>query len=193
MFSRIASFPKTHPFAFGVVITAAKTGGVDALIQYYVEKKERLDLKRLSTFFIFGAVFSGAWQYALFVKIMPRVIPGAFAFAAKPIREKIKDLPGMKGVLQQCFVENGINNPVLYFPCFYMIKEFLNGKPLINGIHRYRKNCYEDIPAIWAVWVPAQLINFSFSPPWFRVPFVAVVSCLWTAYVSYTRGDAAKD
>jgi hypothetical protein len=193
MFSRIASIPTRHPFAFGVVISGVKTGGVDAFVQFAVEKKERLDLKRVSTFFVFGSLFTGAWQYMLFVKLMPRLIPGAFVFAAKPMTEKVKDTKGIVGVLQQCFVENAINNPVLYFPCFYMMKEYIDGQPLVNGIHRYRKNLYEDVPAIWAVWVPAQLINFSFSPPWFRVPFCAAVSCLWTGYVSYTRGDAAKE
>lgn len=51
-----------------------------------------------------------------------------------------------------------------------------------------RANFQEDVPAILAVWVPAQFINFGFSPMWFRVPFVATVSAFWTAYVSLTRG-----
>jgi hypothetical protein len=53
-----------------------------------------------------------------------------------------------------------------------------------------RKNFHEDVPAILAVWVPAQFINFGFSPMWFRVPFVATVSAFWTGYVSLTRGAA---
>jgi hypothetical protein len=55
-------------------------------------------------------------------------------------------------------------------------------------MRKYRLNLYDDIRAIWSVWVPAQFINFAFSPMWFRVPFVACVSAFWTAYVSYTRG-----
>lgn len=53
---------------------------------------------------------------------------------------------------------------------------------------KYRANAWEDLRAIWSVWVPAQFINFAFSPMWLRVPFVAVVSSGWTAYVSFTRG-----
>lgn len=41
---------------------------------------------------------------------------------------------------------------------------------------------------MWAVWVPAQIINFGLSPMWFRVPFVSLISSLWTCYVSITRG-----
>ena len=51
-----------------------------------------------------------------------------------------------------------------------------------------RSNFREDVPAILAVWVPAQFVNFGFSPLWFRVPFVATVSAFWTGYVSLTRG-----
>lgn len=61
----------------------------------------------------------------------------------------------------------------------------------LKGIRMFRKNFHEDVPAILSVWVPAQFLNFGFSPMWFRVPFVATVSAFWTGYVSLTRG--AKD
>jgi protein Mpv17 len=101
----------------------------------------------------------------------------------------------LKGVLIQNFVENGINNPVLYFPIFYTIQEFLvNGSEgkVSNGLRKYVQNAKEDIPAIWSVWIPAQLVNFGLSPLWFRVPFVALVSAFWTGYVSWTRGGSGK-
>jgi hypothetical protein len=54
-------------------------------------------------------------------------------------------------------------------------------------------NAHEDLPAIWSLWVPAQLVNFGFSPLWLRVPFVAVVSAIWTAFVSVKRGGAVAE
>jgi hypothetical protein len=188
----ILNIPKKHPFVFGVGITALKTGGMDVIVQTMVEGKKisDIDTRRMWTFLLFGALFNGVWQYALFVKMMPRIVPGAFAFARKPLREKIKDKEGIKGVLLQNFVENGINNPVLYFPCFYTTKALLDGRDIKDGIRLYKKNWKEDVLAIWSVWVPAQAFNFAFSPPHFRVPFVAVVSALWTALVSIRRGQA---
>lgn len=56
-----------------------------------------------------------------------------------------------------------------------------------------RGNFHEDVPAILAVWVPAQFINFGFSPMWLRVPFVATVSAFWTGYVSLTRGTVESE
>ena len=66
-------------------------------------------------------------QYGLFVKLMPRLIPNAFAFAAKPVSAKLKDAAGLRGLFIQNFVENGINNPLLFFPLFYATQQFLDG------------------------------------------------------------------
>jgi hypothetical protein len=188
MFGRLCAFGARHPFIFGVGLTAAKTAGVDVAVQSLAEKKSAIDWRRTSIFLTFGVVYLGAWQYCLFVKIMPRLVPGAAAFAAKSVRDKLQDGHGLRGLLLQTVVENGINNPLLYFPIFYTIKEYLeHGRPQ-DGLHKYRLHWREDLVAIWAVWVPAQLINFAFSPMWFRVPFVACVSAGWTAYVSFTRG-----
>ena len=179
---------KTQPFIFGTSIALVKNAGVDILVQKYVEGAEELDLRRVAVFGTFGMLFCGAWQYFLFVKVMPKLCPAAEAFAAKPIAEKLKDIPGLKQLAFQNFVENGINNPILYFPIFYTIKEWLEGGPLEDGIAKYKMNMKEDVIAIWKVWIPAQFFNFAFSPMWFRVPFVACVSAFWTGYVSMTRG-----
>lgn len=189
MLSRLVTFPKRHAFVFSVGITAIKTGGVDYLVQKYVEKKEKIDWRRVFIFGSFGFGFSGVWQYYLFVKIMPRVVPGAASFAAKPIAEKLKDTIGLRGLLIQNFIENGINNPFLFWPVFYTMKEYIEGGKLSNGIKKYKKHFKEDLYSIWALWIPAQFINLSFSPLWMRVPFMAVVSAGWICYVSLRRGE----
>mgnify|MGYP000871669743 CR=1 FL=1 len=191
-FSALRTLPMRRPFIFGVGLAGTKNGLCDILVQMTVEEKEMVDWTRTSVFVTFGLLFNGAWQYALFVKMMPRVCPNAVSFVAKPWRAKLKDTAGMKAVGVQCLIENGINNPLIYFPLFYTVQEYLAGGDWRNGISKYKQNAAEDLPAIWALWVPAQLFNFAFSPMWFRVPFVASVSAIWTSYVSYTRGDREK-
>ena len=68
---------------------------------------------------------------------------------------------------------------------FYGTQQWLHGGDISDcqWLYKYMDNAHEDLPAIWTVWVPAQFINFGFSPAWLRVPFVAGVSCLWTGYV----------
>ena len=91
---------KRHPFVFGTLIAGCKSGGVDVCIQQYVEGVDwdKHDWRRSKAFFVFGALFCGVWQYGLFVKIMPRLCPGALDFAAKPWRQKLKDKQGMKNL-----------------------------------------------------------------------------------------------
>ena len=188
MWSAARRIPIKHPFMFGVAFTGFKNAGCDILVQKVVEDAKELNLRRVAVFGVFGALFSGACQYCLFVKIAPKLCPGAEAFAVKPIREKLKDIPGLKQLLVQNFLENGLNNPILYYPIFYTVKEFIEGGPLSDGWKKYKMNMKEDVIAIWKVWIPAQFINFAFSPMWFRIPFVACVSAFWTGYVSITRG-----
>lgn len=188
LLASILSFPKRRPFIFGVSLTAFKTGAVDVLVQKYVEKKETIDTRRTFIFTTFGLTYLGAWQYLLFVKIMPRLVPGAATFATKSLREKLQDKQGLRGLLIQNFVENGINNPLLFFPIFYTLKEYMEGGPLQDGLTKYRLHWKEDLRNIWTLWIPAQFFNFAFSPMWFRVPFVACVSAFWTAFVSFKRG-----
>lgn len=42
--------------------------------------------------------------------------------------------------------------------------------------------------ALWKVWVPATIINFSFMPMHMRIPFTAGVSLIWTCILSAMRG-----
>lgn len=58
------------------------------------------------------------------------------------------------------------------------------GKCLAN----YRANMKEDLLALWKIWVPAMIINFSFMPMHARIPFAAGVSLLWTMVLSAMRG-----
>ena len=50
------TFAKSHPFIFGVSLAAFKTCAVDAIVQKYVEKKEKFDYSRNLVFLKFGGV-----------------------------------------------------------------------------------------------------------------------------------------
>jgi len=198
----LGRFPKTSPFVFGVGLSTVKTGGADVLVQSQVEgvPLDAIDWRRTSVFAAFGCVFCGAWQYALFVKLMPWVCPQAVSFAAKPLLAKLKDGAGLRQLCVQVFVENGINNPLIYWPVFYTIKTYIERpneglslqQSATMGVQRYRENWWDDVTSIWKVWVPAQIVNFAFCPLWLRVPYVATVSFFWTCYVSFVRGAPAS-
>ena len=169
------------------------------IVQCTIEDKKlnEIDTRRTLVFSAFGFVFCGMWQYALFVKLMPRVCPQAIAFAQKPLSQKIRDFNGLRQLAIQVFVENGINNPFLYFPTFYTIKacsrqirtilesryrwEYV--KHMIT-VHRRTYNSRDR--------APAQIINFGFSPLWFRVPFDHA-SPSFGHVISFLRGKFDSD
>jgi hypothetical protein len=95
---RLKSIPKTYPLAFGVVFSGCKTSFSDLLVQKVVEQKEKVDWKRNAAFASFGFFYLGVVQYSLYVPIFSRLFPGAAAFAAMPLRAKMKDFKGMFAV-----------------------------------------------------------------------------------------------
>ena len=86
-----------------------------------------------------------------------------------------------------------IHHPLMYFPVFYVLKELVNGGEPIAGLQKYRQNIVEDLTALWKLWLPTTVINFSCLPMWGRIPWVAGTSLLWTCILSYMRGSAEDD
>jgi predicted amino acid-binding ACT domain protein len=191
--SRVMSIPKKHPFAFGVGFALVKTSAIDLLVQKVVERKEQIDWKRNATFSSFGLFCLGGIQYGLYVKVFGRIFPKAAAFAAKPLKAKLKDVRGMANVGAQTFLDQCMYHPFVYFPIFYCTKEaVMADKPdFTRALGMYRANFQEDMIALWKVWVPFTMINFSFMPMHLRVPFTAVVSMVWTCILSAMRGGDA--
>ena len=190
---RALSIPKKYPFGFGVVFSGAKTSFADALIQKVVEEKEELDLRRNAAFAVFGFVYLGGIQYALYVPIFKRLFPYAETWLAKPIRARLQDARGMRTMVGQVVLDQGVHHPILYFPAFYATKLLVNGGTLSQAADQYRTNFSSDLLALWKLWVPATIINFTLSPFWLRIPFVASTSLVWTCILSAMRGAMEAD
>ena len=136
-------------------------------------------------------------QYALYVPVFGRLFPGAASFAAKPLAEKLKDGAGMRAVLSQVFLDQAVHHPLCYFPAFYATRELvehgLSEKSLQTALGKWRENLAEDMVALWKVWVPVMLANFTFSPMWLRIPVVASTSLAWTCILSAMRGAGTSE
>ena len=96
---------------------------------------------------------------------------------------------GHRGVAPvKVFLDQAIHHPLLYFPFFYGLKAFVEGKPLASAATKYKAEAWESCQALWKVWVPAQLVNFAFVPRHLRIPYVAAVSFGWTVILSTMQG-----
>lgn len=82
----------------------------------------------------------------------------------------------------------------MYFPVFYMIKDFVTSGPEkadpVKAVNEYIGNMHEDLIALWKVWIPSTFLNFAFMPMWARIPWVASTSLIWTCILSAMRGSS---
>mmetsp|Transcript_62253 Transcript_62253/g.103458 ORF Transcript_62253/g.103458 Transcript_62253/m.103458 type:complete len:445 (-) Transcript_62253:146-1480(-) len=190
VFAAIGRIAKEHPFKFGCIFSAAKTSFSDWLVQTTVEKRQHIDWKRNATFGVFGLFYLGGVQYSIYVPLFSRLFPGAAAYSALPLSAKLKDVVGTRNMLTQVFLDQFVHHPLMYFPCFYCLKEVVNGGQISGGLDKYKQNYQEDLIALWKLWVPSTIINFAFMPMHMRIPWVASTSLIWTCILSYMRGDS---
>lgn len=191
----LMKFPVEKPLAFGIIFSTFKTSGADLLVQMNIENKtlSEIDWRRNSAFALFGCFYLGGVQYAIYVKAFQRMFPKAAEYAAKPLAEKMKDPRGTVNMLSQVFIDMCIHHPLMYFPVFYSLKEVVAGGNVTDGLKKYSNNYREDLLALWKVWVPSTIINFSFMPMWGRIPWVASTSLLWSVILSTMRGRNEDD
>ena len=63
------------------------------------------------------------------------------------------------------------SHPLCYFPCFYLMKGWMEKRPLGNTLNKCRTEMWENLKSLWMVWVPFQIINFSVVPLHLRIPY----------------------
>lgn len=63
------------------------------------------------------------------------------------------------------------SHPFFYFPVFYGMKGFVEGRSPQAIYDKYRAELWDNCKALWTIWVPAQLVNFSVVPRHLRIPF----------------------
>jgi len=87
-------------------------------------------------------------------------------------------------------IDQGLHHPFLYFPAFYALKYVaVKGEAPSEAYARYSDELWCNCTALWTIWVPAQILNFSVVPAHLQIPYVAVVSFGWTIVLSTMRGS----
>lgn len=194
--SRVLAALRSRPLAFAAFCGCLKDAGCDFATQRAITPDQPWDWRRTAIFAVFGTVFVGAWQYALFSVALPRFGPSVSAgFASAPLATKLRDTASLRTVAAFVVLENAVNQPLLYFPTLYSIKHSLEhagsaslAESAVAGARRARELCYEDNAASIKVWGPVTLINGLCMPLWARVPFMTACGCGWTCWVSFARG-----
>lgn len=180
--SKMNAFFKQRPLFVSLVGNTIKTAAADVVAQKYIEQKEDLDMRRLAVFTTFGFAYLGGWQHFLFNKLFVQCERAMTLAKWKPFTQS--------SVLT--FLDLGVHTPLMYYPCFYGIKSFIEEKGTDDALATYKENINSDMVAMWKVWVPAQMTNFMFVPLHMRMPFITSVSFGWTMILSMMRGGAQQ-
>mmetsp|Transcript_21700 Transcript_21700/g.43060 ORF Transcript_21700/g.43060 Transcript_21700/m.43060 type:complete len:214 (+) Transcript_21700:39-680(+) len=202
VFQRLFAIPKRHPFAFQLGFATVKTAAADYLVQRTMEKKKHseVDWKRNLVFTAFGGAYLGGFQWLIYVTMFRRWFPHMDKFASQTLKEKMKNRPGQIDLAKQVGFDNFIHYTFIYFPTFYIFKESIQGDKnstnpfdiIKGGLQKYQKNFWGDNTAIWAMWIPADIVIYAI-PIWMRLPANHALSFVWTCILSFMRGDSIEE
>lgn len=183
---RLNNVIKRRPLLFGSAMASVKCLFADLLIQKYAEKRrlEDLNWKRSAIFFLFGFGYTGLVHHAMYCKFYP------LFFGNSP---NIRMM-----VAGQVAFDAFVHSPFLYFPAFYCVKGALYKGPSVNVQDAVRDslrtyfsfNIRSDVAASCRIWIPTNLLTFTVVPIHLRVPWMALVSFVWTGYLSFHRGES---
>jgi protein Mpv17 len=140
------------------------TGGAlgligDVICQRSLEDCEQLDWRRMGALGVFGLVYSGGVNFAVY-NSFSRVLPATLQ--TTPLRYGV----GCTAL------DNFVHVPFLYTPAFYLSTGLLQGASLGESVDTMAEGYWRSISTCWLMWVPLQAVNFAFVPAHLRVAVV---------------------
>eukprot|EP00667_Euglena_gracilis_P019658 EG_transcript_21116 len=194
LLAQVVGMWRTYPLAFTLTLATVQTSVADLMTQTLIERHP-VDWRRHLVFVSFGALYLGGFQYWLQVTMFRRLFPGMDRVASLSVLEKLRDAQAVRLIAKQVAFDICIHLPFMYYPTFYVMKEFVLGNSWApsdfvgNGLHKYWHNCTTDVARMTSVFLPADIVLFSI-PIWLRLPLRQVVSFCWTSWLSFSRGSA---
>lgn len=136
-------------------------------------------------------MYLGGFQYFYQVNVFKKLF-NVDAFTSQPWADKLQDQEGLTALAAQTALDLAVLT-LMYLPTFYVFKAGVFGGSMdpsvwaSSGIQTYQENFAKDEFDLIRVWLPADLVCFS-VPLYLRLPVRHIVSFVWTAYLSFSRG-----
>jgi len=67
---------------------------------------------------------------------------------------------------------------------YHAVLGMLQGMTMAQVQHRVSSTLWDTLKAQWVFWIPAQMVNFRYTPVRHQLNFVLVVSLVWTTFLS---------
>ncbi|KAJ6601635.1 hypothetical protein B0H10DRAFT_361420 [Mycena sp. CBHHK59/15] len=96
-----------------------------------------------------------------------------------------------RGIIYRVWLDQCVLTPGAVI-VFFGSMALLEGKPH-EAVPRIGAGYIPTLLRNWAVFVPAQIINFAFVPPHLRFVVVSVVGLFWNTYLSVANAVAKKE
>ena len=164
----------------------------DTFTQLVAEEKELadLDLRRLGCFVSFGCLMGAGPIYGYMGYVLPKLVqPRLSSHAAK--------------CAAFAFMDIGLFMPLVYFPCFYTLREFIyhggddDEKGLAglagSGLAKMKTNFVDDMKSAAMILLPQDIFMQTLVPPHLRVPFISATGLIWVYVLSSKRGTEHEE
>jgi hypothetical protein len=198
----------THPLVTKATTAAVLGASGDAFVQLTEQKRLRgltpstydsdvsppaLDLARTSSFALFGACYTGAFQHQLFPFLEEQC--QGFVLGAAASSAGLELDPGLAAALERTFSNQLVCIPLLYYPIFFAMTGALSGLDLQASAERGRTLFAPLMRRNLAFWIPMQTIQFACIPSDLQIPFVCAAGLGWNVILSaasYSSAPAAS-
>ena len=155
-----------YPLATKTLTTGMLNLLGDAFAQTAIEKTESYDYKRSAIFFLLGVGFVGPalslWYGAL---------------------NKIITAQSAAGAMGRLALDQFVWAPV-FIASFFAALLTCEGRP--HEIQdKLRTDLKDAVLVNWKIWIPAQFINFRYTPPNLQVLFANGVALVWNTYLAW--------
>lgn len=162
---------RSAPLATAFATCFLKGSASDGVSQKVVERRGELDWSRNLAFALFSGGYLGIGQHFVYNVAFARVF-GASTNLATAAKKTVAD--------------SLVHVPLVYLPLYYPFETVALGRgTALDGLRRYKADCYDVLTTYWTMWPAVHLANFSVVPRELRISVVAGVSFAWLVFLSH--------